>query len=71
MRPYKKSLPSFLVGLLQLLEGHYKVPPEPSLLQAEEPQLSQAAPVGEALQFEIIFVALLWTHCNSFIPFLC
>ena len=34
------SLPSFPVGPLQVLEGLYKVCPEPSLLQAEEPQLS-------------------------------
>ena len=50
MCTYKKSLPSFPVGPLQVLEGHYKVSSEPSLLQAEQPQLSQPVPVGEVLQ---------------------
>jgi len=36
-----KSLPIFLVGPFQVLEGHYKVSSGPSLLQAEEfPALS-------------------------------
>ena len=43
---YKKSLPSFPVGPLQVLEGHYKVPLELSLFQAEEPQLFQPVPLG-------------------------
>ncbi|KAK4813670.1 hypothetical protein QYF61_017637, partial [Mycteria americana] len=43
--PCKKSLSSFLV-----LEGCYKVSPEPSLLQAEQPQLSQPVFIGEVLQ---------------------
>ena len=50
MSPYKKSLPSFPVGPLQVLEGHYEVLLVPSLLQAEEPQLSQPVPIGEELQ---------------------
>ncbi|KAK4821804.1 hypothetical protein QYF61_003833 [Mycteria americana] len=48
--PCKKSLSSFLVGPLQVLEGCYKVSPEPFLLQAEQPQLSQAVFIGEVLQ---------------------
>ena len=50
MCPSKKSLPSFPVGPLQTVEGHYKVPPEPSLLQAEQTQLSQPVPISKALQ---------------------
>ncbi|KAK4810670.1 hypothetical protein QYF61_007470 [Mycteria americana] len=37
-------------ALLKILEGCYKVSPEPSLLQAEQPQLSQPVFVGEVLQ---------------------
>ena len=37
--PCKKSLSSFLVGPLQVLKGCYKVSPDPSLLQAEQPQI--------------------------------
>ena len=48
--PYKKSLPGFPVAPLQVLEGHYKVPSEPSLLHSEEPQLLQPVLIGEALQ---------------------
>ncbi|KAK4816270.1 hypothetical protein QYF61_014342 [Mycteria americana] len=52
--PDKVSLPIFPV-----LEGCYKVSPEPSLLQAEQPQLSQPVLIGEVLQPQIIFMALL------------
>ena len=38
------------VSLLHILEVCYKVTPEPSLLQAEQPQLPQAVLVGEVLQ---------------------
>ena len=44
------SLLSFPVGPLQVLVGRYKVSSEPSLLQAEEPQYSQAVLIGEVLQ---------------------
>mgnify|MGYP001855404972 CR=1 FL=1 len=44
------SLCSFHVGPLQVLEGHYEVPPEPSLLHAEVPQLSQPVLTGEMLK---------------------
>ncbi|KAK4831174.1 LOW QUALITY PROTEIN: hypothetical protein QYF61_015644 [Mycteria americana] len=37
-------------ALLKILEGCYKVSLEPSLLQAEQPQLSQPVLVGEVLQ---------------------
>ena len=48
--PCKKSLSSFLVGPFQLLEGCYKVSLQPSLLQTEQPQLSQPFLTGEMLQ---------------------
>ncbi|KAK4831900.1 hypothetical protein QYF61_020047 [Mycteria americana] len=35
---------------LEVLEGCYKVSPEPSLLQAEQPQLSQPVFIGKVLQ---------------------
>ncbi|KAK4815950.1 hypothetical protein QYF61_010444 [Mycteria americana] len=37
-------------ALLKILEGCYKVSPQPSLLQAEQPKLSQPILVGEVLQ---------------------
>ncbi|KAK4828850.1 LOW QUALITY PROTEIN: hypothetical protein QYF61_000907 [Mycteria americana] len=37
-------------ALLNILEGCYKVSPQPSLLQAEQPQLSQPVLVAEVLQ---------------------
>ncbi|KAK4812466.1 LOW QUALITY PROTEIN: hypothetical protein QYF61_026459 [Mycteria americana] len=37
-------------ALLKILAGCYKVSPQPSLLQAEQPQLSQPVLVGEVLQ---------------------
>ena len=45
----KKSLSILPLGPLQVLEGCYKVTPETSLLQAEQPQLSQPVLVGEVL----------------------
>ena len=45
-----KSLPSFSVGPLQVLEGLYMVSSEPSLLQAEESHLSQPVLIGKVLQ---------------------
>ncbi|KAK4812888.1 LOW QUALITY PROTEIN: hypothetical protein QYF61_024244 [Mycteria americana] len=44
----KSPSPAFLP--LQVLEGCYKVSLEPSLLQAEQPQLSQPVFIGEVLQ---------------------
>ncbi|KAK4819077.1 hypothetical protein QYF61_025310 [Mycteria americana] len=43
-------MPFFPAGPLQVLEGCYKVSPQPSLLQAEPPQLSQPVFIGEVLQ---------------------
>ena len=48
--PCQKSLCSFLAGPLQVLSGCIKMSPEPSLLQAEQPQLSQPFLTGEVLQ---------------------
>ena len=46
----RKSLTSYPEGPLQVLEGCSKVSSEPSLLQTEEPQLSQLFLTGEVLQ---------------------
>ena len=40
----------FLVGPLQVVEGCYKVSPQPCLLQAEQPQLSPPVLIGELIQ---------------------
>jgi len=48
--PTKKFVPIFLIDLLQVLEGCYKVSLEPSLLQAEQLQLSQPFLIAEVLQ---------------------
>jgi len=45
--PCKKSLSSFLVGPFKYLAGCYQVSPLPSLLQAEQPQLSQPFLTGK------------------------
>jgi len=50
--PCKKPPSSFLAGPLEVLEGCCKVSPEPSPLQAEQPQLSgfwDGAPAGKSL----------------------
>jgi len=47
--PCAKSLSSFLVGPLQVLEDCYKVFLQSSLLQAEQPQLSRLFFIGEVL----------------------
>ena len=43
----KKTLSSFLISPLQVLKGRNKVSPQPSLLQAEQPQISQPFLIGE------------------------
>uniref|UniRef100_A0A8B9IT77 CUB domain-containing protein n=1 Tax=Amazona collaria TaxID=241587 RepID=A0A8B9IT77_9PSIT len=48
--PNEESLPSILIGPLQILEGCYEVSMQPSLLQAEQPQLSQPICIREVLQ---------------------
>ena len=65
----KKSLPSFPAGPIQVLEGHYKVSSEPSLLQTQlaQPVLSQ----GRYSSPLIIIMALLWTFSKSSPSFLC
>jgi len=45
----KSPSPSLLCPL-QVLEGCYKVSPEPALLQAEQPQLPQPVLIAEGLQ---------------------
>ncbi|KAK4826015.1 hypothetical protein QYF61_003788, partial [Mycteria americana] len=42
--------PPYILEHLEVLEGCYKVSPEPSLLQAEQPQLSQPVFKAEVLQ---------------------
>ena len=69
--PDRRSLPIFPVGPLSVLEGCSKVSPEPSLLQAKQPQLSEPVLIGEVFQPPIILVALLWTRSNSSMSFFC
>ena len=49
----------FPIGLLQVLEGCCKVPLEPSLLQAEQPQVSQPFLRAERFQPLDCFCGLL------------
>jgi len=56
---------------LQILEGCLKVTPEPSLLQAEQPQLPQPFLTSEGFQPLNIFVALYWPHTNRSRSVLC
>ncbi|KAK4818643.1 hypothetical protein QYF61_016614 [Mycteria americana] len=67
----KKPVPIFLISPLEVLKGHDKVSLEPSLLQAEHPQLSQPVFIGEVLQPSDHFCGLLWTCSNSSMSFLC
>jgi len=48
--PAKKTVPISPIGTLQVLKGCKKVSLEPSLLQVEQPQLSQPFLIGEVLQ---------------------
>jgi len=43
-------VPTFLISPLQILRGHHKVSLEPSLLRAEQPQLSELFLIGEVFQ---------------------
>jgi len=52
-------VPIFLISPLQLLGGRNEVSPQPSLLQAEQPQLSQPVLIGEVLQPSDHFCGLL------------
>ena len=59
--PAKESVPFFLTALFEILEGCYKVSLEPSLLQAEQPQLFQ--PVN------LFGLVWSWTEKKIFIFF--
>ncbi|KAK4807231.1 LOW QUALITY PROTEIN: hypothetical protein QYF61_024351 [Mycteria americana] len=61
--PGEKSVPIFLRSPLYILKGCNKVSPEPSLLQAEPPQLSQPFLIGKYPQVLLHRAAL-----NPFIP---
>jgi len=55
------------VGSLYVLEGCNEVTPQPSLLQAEQAQLSQPVFVGEMLQIQCIqkFLFLINKHTKG------
>jgi len=67
----KKSLSSFPVGPLRVLEGCYKICQQPSLLLAEQPQLSQSFLTAEVFHPSDHFCGLLWTCSNRSVSFLC
>ena len=46
----KKIVPIFPIGSLEVLKGCNQVSAQPSLLQAEQAQLSQPVLIGEVLQ---------------------
>jgi len=48
--PAENIFPIFPIGLLQVMKGCSKFSPEPSLVQAEQPQLSQPFLIEEVLQ---------------------
>jgi len=64
-------VPIFPIDFLEVLKGCNKVSLEPSLFQAEQPQLSQLFLIGEVLQHSDYFCGLLWTRSNSSMSFLC
>ncbi|KAK4826819.1 hypothetical protein QYF61_011627 [Mycteria americana] len=68
-----KLLPLVLLlqALVKILKGHKKVSPEPSLLQAEQPQLSQPFSIAEGFQPSDHFRGLLWTRSNRSMSVLC
>jgi len=63
--------PIFLISTLSVLEGCSKVSPQPSVLQAEKPTLSQPFLVGEVLQPSDNFCGLLWPRSNRSMALLC
>jgi len=69
--PCKTSLSSFLLSLLKVLKGHKKVFPQPSLPQAEQPSSPSLSSQQRCSSPRMIFVALLWTHSNRSMLFLC
>ncbi|SGA26460.1 Uncharacterised protein [Chlamydia abortus] len=48
--PRKQPFPVLFIRSLQVLEGHSEVPPEPSLLRAQQAQFPQPFFIGEVLQ---------------------
>ncbi|KAK4817094.1 hypothetical protein QYF61_027925 [Mycteria americana] len=56
--PTKNSVPFFLISPLQVLKGRNKVSPEPSLLQAKQPQVSQPFLMGEVFHPSDYFCSL-------------
>ena len=60
----RRCVPIFPRSPLEVLKGVEEVSPEPSLVEAEQPQVSQALLRGEALQPVKVFVALLWSRCS-------
>jgi len=67
--PWKKSLSSFLVGLFRCWKAAIRF--LWSLLQAEQPQLSQPFLTEEVFQPSDQLCALLWTHSNRSMSVLC
>ena len=67
----KEFVTIFLVSPLYVLKGRSKVSPEPSLLQAEQPQLSQPFHIGELFQPSDHCCGLLWTCSNRSVSVLC
>jgi len=65
----KGHCPTVLQAPLWVLEGCNKVSVEPSLLQAEQPQLSQPFLIGGVLQPSDHFCGLLLTRSNRSLPF--
>ena len=63
--------PAFFVAHLQVLEGCSKASPQRSLLQAEQPQLSQPFLTAEVLQPSDHICGLLWTCSNRSMSHLC
>jgi len=58
--PAKESVPFVLVALLQVTKGCYQVILEPSLLQAQQPQLFQPVLVGKVFH-PLDHFCSLWT----------
>jgi len=69
--PWWRVSPHLSCRPLQVLEGCNKVSPQPSLLQAEQPQPSQPFLTAEVLQPSDHLCGLLWTHSNSSMSLLC
>ena len=57
-------VPILPTGPLEVLKGCNKLCPEPSLLQAEQPQLSQPFPAGEVFHPFDHYCDLLWSSSN-------